>query len=82
MSMRRALGLDGAVAYTFLARIVNIVGSTGTVLLIVRFLSPVEQSVVVTLLDGAEEAHNQQHSPGATRDVHHPRQESVGNRTI
>ena len=41
-----------------------------------------KQSVVVTLLDGAEEAHNQQHSPGATRDVHHPRQESVGNRTI
>ena len=50
MRMRRALGLDGAVAYTFLARIVNIVGSTGTVLLIVRFLSPVEQGYYYTLL--------------------------------
>jgi hypothetical protein len=48
--MWRALGLDGAVAYTFLARIVNIVGSTGTVLLIVRFLSPVEQGYYYTLL--------------------------------
>jgi hypothetical protein len=48
--MRRALGLDGAVAYTFLARIVNIVGSTGKVLLIVRFLSPVEQGYYYTLL--------------------------------
>ncbi len=50
MTMRRRLGLDGPVAYTFLARIVNIVGSTGTVLLIVRFLSPVEQGYYYTLL--------------------------------
>jgi hypothetical protein len=48
--MRRALGLDGPVAYTFLARFVAIVGSTGTVLLIVRFLSPVEQGYYYTLL--------------------------------
>ena len=46
----RALGMDGAVAYTFLARIVNIAGSTGTVLLIARFLSPVEQGYYYTLL--------------------------------
>jgi hypothetical protein len=44
------LGVDKAVAYTFLARAVNIVGSTGTVLLIVRFLSPVEQGYYYTLL--------------------------------
>lgn len=48
--MRRSLGLDGPVVYTFLARLVGIVGSTGTVLLIVRFLSPVEQGYYYTLL--------------------------------
>ena len=37
-------------AYTFLARAVSIAGSTGTVLLIVRFLSPVEQGYYYTLL--------------------------------
>ena len=50
MSLRNRFGLDGPVAYTFLARVVNIVGSTGTVLLIVRFLSPVEQGYYYTLL--------------------------------
>jgi hypothetical protein len=50
MSLRRALGIDGAVAYTFMARAVNILGSTGTVLLIVRFLSPAEQGYYYTLL--------------------------------
>ena len=49
-AIRNKLGLDGAIAYTFLARLVNIVGSTGTVLLIVRFLSPVEQGYYYTLL--------------------------------
>lgn len=49
-ALRRTLGLDGAVAFTFLARVVNILGSTGTVLLIVRFLSPVEQGYYYTLL--------------------------------
>ncbi len=49
-ALRKKLGVDGAVAYTFLARLVNIVGSTGTVLLIVRFLSPVEQGYYYTLL--------------------------------
>jgi hypothetical protein len=42
--------MDGAIANTFLARLVNILGSTGTVLLIVRFLSPVEQGYYYTLL--------------------------------
>lgn len=50
MKIRRALGLDGAVAFTFLARAVSIVGSTVTVLLIVRFLSPIEQGYYYTLL--------------------------------
>lgn len=50
MSAWRALGLDGAVAYTFLARLVNILGSTVTVLLIARLLSSVEQGYYYTLL--------------------------------
>ena len=50
MRLLRILGLDGAVAYTFSARLVNILGSTGTVLLIVRFLSPAEQGYYYTLL--------------------------------
>jgi O-antigen/teichoic acid export membrane protein len=47
---KHRLGLDGAVAYTVLARASSIVGSVGTVLLIVRFLSPVEQGYYYTLL--------------------------------
>jgi len=50
MRVWRALGLDGAVAYTFLARGVCIVGSAGTVLLIARLLTPVEQGYYYTLL--------------------------------
>jgi hypothetical protein len=50
MKIRQALGLDGAVAFTSLARVVSIAGSTVTVLLIVRFLSPVEQGYYYTLL--------------------------------
>ena len=50
MKIRQALGLDGAVALTSLARGVSIAGSTVTVLLIVRFLSPVEQGYYYTLL--------------------------------
>jgi hypothetical protein len=42
--------MDGAVTYAFLARLTSIVGSTGTVLLIVRSLSPVEQGYYYTLL--------------------------------
>jgi hypothetical protein len=48
--MRTALGLDRPVAYVFLARLVAIAGSTGTVLLIVRFLNSVEQGYYYTLL--------------------------------
>lgn len=49
MTVRRRLGLDGPVAYTSLARFVSIVGSTGTVLLIAHFLSPIEQGYYYTL---------------------------------
>jgi hypothetical protein len=50
MKALRALGMDGAVTFAFLARLTGIVGSTGTVLLIVRSLSPVEQGYYYTLL--------------------------------
>ncbi|MGB9407324.1 MAG: hypothetical protein WCA89_07290 [Terracidiphilus sp.] len=50
MKISRVLGLDGAVAFTSLARVVSIAGSTGTVLLIVRFLTPIEQGYYYTLL--------------------------------
>jgi hypothetical protein len=49
-SLRRSLGMDGAVTYAFLARLTNIAGSVGTVLLLVHFLSPVEQGYYYTLL--------------------------------
>ena len=44
------LGLDRAVAYMVSARCFSILGSTGTVLLIVHFLSGVEQGYYYTLL--------------------------------
>ncbi len=47
--LKHLLGLDRAIAYTVLARGVQILGSTGTVLLILRFLSPVEQGYYYTL---------------------------------
>ncbi len=50
MNLIRALGLDRAIAYTFLARAMGIVGSAGTVLLIAKRLSPVEQGFYYTLL--------------------------------
>lgn len=46
----RALGMDRAIAYTSLARVFNIAGSAGTVLLIVHFLSAVEQGYYYSLL--------------------------------
>jgi hypothetical protein len=46
----QTLGLDGAVAYTLMARLLNILSSVGTVLLILRFLSPIEQGFYYTLL--------------------------------
>jgi len=50
MQWMRKLGMDGAIAYTFLARATAIIGSTGTVLLIVHSLSPTEQGYYYTLL--------------------------------
>lgn len=50
MKLRHKLGIDAPVAYVFLGRTVNIFGSTGTVLLIVRTLTPVEQGYYYTLL--------------------------------
>jgi hypothetical protein len=47
--IKRVTGLDRAIGYTVLARGLQIIGSTGTVLLIVRFLSPVEQGYYYTL---------------------------------
>ena len=49
-AIRRKLGFDGPVAYTFFARLTSVLGSTGTVLLIVRFLDPNEQGYYYTLL--------------------------------
>ena len=43
-------GIDRAVLYTVAARLFQIVGSVVTVLLIVRFLSPIEQGYYYTLL--------------------------------
>ena len=50
LSLGRGLGLDGPVAYTLMARVLNIVSSTGTVLLILHFFSPAEQGYYYTLL--------------------------------
>lgn len=50
MNLMRALGVDRAIAYTFLARAMGIVGSAGTVLLIAKRLSPIEQGFYYTLL--------------------------------
>ena len=47
---KRLLGLDRATAYTVLARACNILGSAGTVLLIMRFMNSVEQGYYYTLL--------------------------------
>lgn len=44
------MGLDSAVAYTLLSRVLNILSSTGTVLLILHFFSPMEQGYYYTLL--------------------------------
>ncbi len=48
--LERWLGLDGAVVYTLAARLLNILSSTGTVLLILHFFSPLEQGYYYTLL--------------------------------
>jgi hypothetical protein len=46
----RCAGLDAAIAFTLAARLASIAGSTVTVLLIVRLLSPIEQGYYYTLL--------------------------------
>src|SRR5438105_2547254 len=48
--LKHVLGLDKAIAYTVLARATQILGSAGTVLLILRSLTPVEQGYYYTLL--------------------------------
>ena len=50
MKLIRVVGMDGAVTFALLARGLNIVGSVGTVLLVVRYLSPVEQGYYYALL--------------------------------
>lgn len=50
LRLKHLLGVDRAIAYTVLARVIQILGSTGTVLLILRFLSPIEQGYYYTLL--------------------------------
>lgn len=50
LRLKHVFGLDRAIAYTVLARATQIAGSTGTVLLIFYFLSPVEQGYYYTLL--------------------------------
>jgi len=50
LRLKQMFGVDRAIAYTVLARGVQILGSTGTVLLILRFLTPVEQGYYYTLL--------------------------------
>jgi len=48
--VKRYAGIDGAVFFTISARLLQVVSSAGTVLLIVHFLSPVEQGYYYTLL--------------------------------
>lgn len=50
VDLKQRLGVDSAIAYTVGARGCAIVGSAGTVLLLVRFMSPVEQGYYYTLL--------------------------------
>ena len=47
---RKRLGMDRAIAYVFAARVCMVLGSTGTVLLIVHFLSKVDQGYYYTLI--------------------------------
>jgi hypothetical protein len=49
-SAQRFMGLDRAIVFTVAARLLQIASSIGTVLLIIRFLSPMEQGYYYTLL--------------------------------
>lgn len=48
--LKHFMGLDRAIAYTALARCITILGSTGTVLLLIHYLSPIEQGYYYALL--------------------------------
>lgn len=48
--LKAITGLDGAIAYAISARIWTIIGNVGTVLLMLHFLSPVEQGYYFTLI--------------------------------
>jgi hypothetical protein len=50
LRLKSVFGIDRAIAYTVLARSSQVLGSTVTVLLIVRFLTPIEQGYYYTLL--------------------------------
>src|SRR5260370_5284800 len=50
LRLKHLFGVDRAIAYTVLARGIQILGSAGTVLLILRFLNPAEQGYFYTLL--------------------------------
>ena len=50
LRVKHLFGIDRAIAFMVLARGIQILGSAGTVLLILRFLSPVEQGYYYTLL--------------------------------
>jgi hypothetical protein len=50
LRLKHVFGVDRAIAFTVMARGVQILGSTGTVLLILRFLTPIEQGYYYTLL--------------------------------
>jgi hypothetical protein len=47
--IKHLTGLDRAILFSVFARVFQIVGSTGTVLLIVRYLTPIEQGYYYTL---------------------------------
>jgi O-antigen/teichoic acid export membrane protein len=48
--LKHLSGVDGAVGYTALARVCSIMSSVGNVLLLVKFLNPIEQGYYYTLL--------------------------------
>lgn len=48
--LKNSMGLDRAIAYTIVARILSIIGSAGTVLLIVHFMGRIEQGYYYVLL--------------------------------
>ena len=47
-ALKSMTGMDEAICYTVSARVLQILGSTGTVLLLAHFLTPVEQGYYYT----------------------------------